>query len=118
MPLQYSYMDQSAPRGMVYYRLKQVDYNGAFEIFGAKSIACISDGENSVVIYPNPTRESFTIEFHLDKNYSEAHIELIDMTGRVVGQKNLELTEGFNSYTYSPLPVSGGVYTVRIKAQG
>ena len=118
MPLQYSYSDASAPRGMVYYRLKQVDYNGSFEIFGVKSIACHQDAASRVLLYPNPTRESFTIEFELDKNYSEAHIELIDMTGRVVGQKNLELTEGFNSYTYSPLPVSGGVYTVRIKAQG
>jgi len=71
-----------------------------------------------VLIYPNPASESFTVQFNSDKAYSNAEIELMDMTGRVVGRKNLEITEGNNTYVYTPLNYSAGTYTVRIKSKG
>src|SRR5690606_33974280 len=91
-PLNYMTTDINPIRGLSYYRLKQVDYNGASELFTPVSIICLSDGENSVLIYPNPASESFTVQFNSDKAYSNAEIELMDMTGRVVGRKNLEIT--------------------------
>lgn len=60
-PTSYSYTDKNPLLGINYYRLKQVDYDGAFEYFKVISIDMNKDGE--IYIFPNPTIETATIRF-------------------------------------------------------
>ena len=59
----YLYSDETAPEGIVYYSLKQTDYNGDSKTM--KVISVDNKVENpliNVVIYPNPTSSYITVE--------------------------------------------------------
>ncbi len=55
--LNYSFQDYSAASGTIYYRLKQVDKNGAFKYYDVKAIKnpLAGGGANALAVYPNPT---------------------------------------------------------------
>lgn len=52
--IDYSLVDAAPLTGVSYYRLKEVDLNGSFHLYGIRSISN-SQKENRVKIYPNPT---------------------------------------------------------------
>ena len=54
----YSFKDET-PNGLVYYRLKQLDFDGRFEY--SKIIAIDSKGEKVASVFPNPSTGIFTI---------------------------------------------------------
>ena len=54
----YRFKDES-PNGLVYYRLKQLDFDGRFEY--SKIIAIDSKGEKVASVFPNPSTGIFTI---------------------------------------------------------
>ena len=54
----YRFKDES-PNGLVYYRLKQLDFDGRFEY--SKTIAIDSKGEKVASVFPNPSNGIFTI---------------------------------------------------------
>jgi dienelactone hydrolase len=87
------------------------------------SIACVATGiseqnvENKITVYPNPTKDKFTISFSTETN-SVVVFELFDIYGRMImsfteqstgsHQANKEISmEGINSGTYF-LQVSAG----------
>lgn len=58
--IDYSITDYSISENTVYYRLKQVDRDGVYKMYDAKSIYCLEEDE--IRIYPNPTSDGkFTI---------------------------------------------------------
>lgn len=64
--LNYSSLDIDVPYGDLYYRLKQVDYNGSKTTFEPKSVKHIADG--NVTIYPNPASSYFIITNNSDRS--------------------------------------------------
>lgn len=60
--LAYSFADVISSLGLVYYRLKQVDYNGDYYFSPVRTINHHSD--RSLKIYPNPSDNSFNIQFN------------------------------------------------------
>ena len=65
-----------------YYRLKQIDFDGAFEY---SNIISVKIGSNDFVIniYPNPHSEFATISYSLSEN-SNVEIEIVNMLGQQV----------------------------------
>jgi hypothetical protein len=61
----YSYIDKDREQ-LVYYRLKQIDYNGAEHIYKITSSVCDANSMSSdISIYPNPVKDgAFTIEWY------------------------------------------------------
>ncbi|HON18191.1 MAG TPA: hypothetical protein PK990_03385 [Salinivirgaceae bacterium] len=51
----YSYTDDTNLKGLLYYRLEQVDYNGTREIIAMKSFN--NEPQRLISIYPNPVQE-------------------------------------------------------------
>lgn len=56
----YAYQDDSPYDGVNYYRLKQVDYNGAYEYSDTEIVQYLS--ESHYTLYPNPTSGKVTID--------------------------------------------------------
>lgn len=77
----YNYTDATKGLdGMVYYRLKQMDYNGRFEYSAIRSVNL--KGETQTFhIYPNPATQLVYIDY-ADK--TGVDIEVVDITGKVV----------------------------------
>jgi len=76
-------------------------------------INTISDSENALRIYPNPTTDISTIDFIASAS-GTTNIELFDIAGRrIIAAQNL-LSIGTHSYQVSGL--RSGIYTIRISS--
>lgn len=88
---EYKFVDDSFKPGINYYRLKQVDYNGATEIF--KVVSILNEAEISVSIYPNPTNN--IINLTLDNYLTQPILSLHNTLGQTVLVKNLPSSDQF-----------------------
>ncbi len=75
----YSFTDASIQNaGVVYYRLKQVDYNGKFEFSDIRRISS-EKLNNDLKLYPNPAKDVLNISFANDGE--DKKIRIFDMQG-------------------------------------
>lgn len=75
----YQFIDEQTGSGIIYYRLKQVDFDGTSSYSAIKSINIVQ-GSN-ISIYPNPTHGSFTISTLQGGSYT---IKITDIVGQTV----------------------------------
>lgn len=100
-----------------YYRVKSVDLDGSFE-YTPLVMASIGENqagfnENTVVVFPNPTLDDFSISLNLDKN-REVSISVSNMLGQILYQESMDVKTGntvkqINSQTWAP-----GVYNIEL----
>jgi len=112
----YQYTDISVSKGITYfYRLKQIDYDGMFDI-SKKVAASISDNNLSFNVSPNPYSEQTNVVYQLDQT-SEVTLEVFNKLGQKVTTLHKGIQEPgtyqypFNAKQYG---FSAGVYTVKM----
>jgi len=116
----YSYYDSNSFSGMVYYRLKQIDYDGNSRIMGYAKIVRQNDEPISVDIYPNPSNNgSFPNIFlngKLDENYTYS---LIDISGKSIVEGNFKINTESSQQIYLNVNPGAGAYFIKlIDSQG
>ena len=82
----YRFVDKNVDDGVSYYRLRQVDFDGAEEVFGPLSANCKSPEE--VIIFPNPTSDF--VEIKSGENSSIQEIHFFTNDGKKVQSELLE----------------------------
>ncbi len=104
----YEFYDDFAPDGIAYYRLKQIDFDGAFEY--SQTISVVSALNNNLIvnIYPNPAEDMISVD--VDCPLKNAEFFLISTTG-----VEFELKTNVNAHTQDAftIDVSGfspGIY--------
>lgn len=100
--LDYSFYDASPINGKAYYRLKQTDYNGEFEYFGAVALerTPVEEEFNLVSVGPNPFTDYFTVNFSSPSDgITELH--LINAKGEVVVNEKIHTDKGQNSFEFN-----------------
>jgi hypothetical protein len=112
---QYIYSDLTPSRLMRYYRLKQVDLNGQYEIYGPIASECIVDGMD-FTIYPNPSSTSATIQL-LNTKKETAEIKLLDISGKEFWSQELELVYGTTSMVLSTENLAPGIYIIVLSSK-
>lgn len=80
----YSFVDTKPLNGINYYRLKQVDFNGAYEYSNIRWVSFDKVGTNNVSVYPNPTSGIVTVSMTNQNYFEDVNISVSDMTGRLV----------------------------------
>ncbi|MEZ5006978.1 MAG: T9SS type A sorting domain-containing protein [Chitinophagales bacterium] len=100
--------------GTYYYRLKQIDFDDAFEYSDVASatITSLNVFEASNFI-PNPSSHATKLDFELPNN-TEVQIELFDNLGRLVTTKVVHLSAGKQSIEFNTTDYSAGVYFANI----
>lgn len=81
----YSFIDPTPAKGFNYYRLKQVDFNGKYDYSKVETVAL--KGFAEVMLYPNPAKESITIETSATDKHD---VKIMDYMGRIWLSKTLE----------------------------
>ncbi len=101
----YSLTDPTPVSGKVYYRIRQVDTDGAFS--HSRIISLASAGSDNLFAYPNPLRERATVE--LDDTYIGSTVSLINTAGIILEQLEVKQTTlKLDMQKYAP-----GIYLLR-----
>ncbi len=115
----YSYTDMGAASinaSIIYYRLKQVDFNGAFEYSAIQSLRKKGSSLSAVSIYTD-AQKCLHIQLNSEVN-ATALIEVINMNGQVLQTVNAYTSTGNNNIKMHAQPNMAGVYVVRILQNG
>jgi hypothetical protein len=107
--IDYSIQDRHPFRGKVYYRLLQIDLNGNENMYGPISTDC-GEFENTVNLYPNPSTGNFIIEFLVPESLSGWEIQMMNVDGKIVFSKTVNLFEGKNQLFFDEQNIERGVY--------
>lgn len=114
----YSFVDEQA-RGKLFYRLKQIDFNGAFQYSNVIEVNLTAPEKFELAQnYPNPFNPTTILTYQLPLT-SNVKLEVFDVLGRRVTtlvnakQEAGNYTVNFNAAIYS---LTSGVYFYRLNA--
>jgi hypothetical protein len=112
---EYSYLDNSGAAGTIYYRLKQIDYDGTFEYSQVVEVAKVVSYELSQN-YPNPFNPTTTITYSIPQN-SFVTLKVYDVLGSEVAELvNGTVEAGIHKINFNAFNLNSGVYFYTIKA--
>jgi hypothetical protein len=110
-PNYYSFIDRSPVGAVAYFRLRQVDYDGAYEFSPIRLVQQHNLAGTVVSTYPNPAREKVYIQSVNALEFSQ--LQLINLSGQVVSNlKGSTQGNGFSMEVMLP-QVPKGMYYVR-----
>lgn len=112
----YNYTDRGAlgRKAVVYYRLKQIDFDGVFAYSSVVKVTSDEQKAQEVAVYPNPTQHSFKLDI-LSAENAIAEVTLTDMRGAVISSGTYTLQKGGNTFDMDALAgQSGGMYFLRV----
>lgn len=113
----YSFTDSYPdPSSVHYYRLKQVDLDGAFTYTYVRSVKL--DGYIGIQLkaFPQVNRNIRVQVEYGDMNLSgTGSLSLYDLTGRKIGSQDLSLQKGKNHVDFDTATLHPGIYLVRLE---
>jgi hypothetical protein len=104
----YKYIDTNPVMGINYYRLKQIDFDGAYEYSQIRS-AEFDSGAILNHMRPNPVENEGNISIWADKTQS-TNLVILNSLGQVVLTKNVQLDEGENEVRVPTTSLPAGAY--------
>ncbi len=124
----YSWSDKNVPTGVYYYRLRQIDLDGAVHLTEAKEVNVaattgVGDDKTPVAFalhqnYPNPFNPSTTIRYGLPQR-STVSLTVFNALGQRVRQLvNEEQEAGYHEVKFDGTGLASGVYFYRLRAGG
>jgi len=112
----YKYIDLNPKKGLNYYRLKQVDYDGAYEYSVVRSINLKGD-ESTFAVFPNPSYDGL-LNLEIEKEETE-NLDLIimDLSGRIVYSQKVSADRGINQISLNTPDLSAGTYIIILSSK-
>jgi hypothetical protein len=120
-PQTYRYTDADLPAGatQVTYRLRQVDYDGAFEYSPEVEVGL--DRTDVLALsapYPNPVKDRTTIRYGLPRS-GHVTLAVYDVLGRRVAELVKKRQEqGQKAVVFETSDLASGMYVIRLRVQG
>ena len=103
----YTAIDEQPAKGINYYRIKQVDKDGAYS-YSEIRVLVFDNSKNNVYVYPNPAKDKVTILIEGNKKMVQA--QLLNSIGQVV--QNITLSAEVNQVNISSL--TPGLYYIKL----
>lgn len=82
--LNYSFRDRNPEKGLSYYKLRQVDFDGT-EV-DSEPVAYTNDTSGEFRLFPNPTHRNLTLS--TAEQYDQVDVIIYDLSGRVINRLN------------------------------
>lgn len=117
----YSFLDDNVVMGITYYyRLKQVDFDGAYDYTIILSATIEIENQSQFEIgdlYPNPAGEFTNVPMLIPSKFEgEANVQVYSVIGKLVHESKLDLIEGSNVYTLDISEIPDGNYIINFEA--
>lgn len=103
----YEFVDYNCPTSIVYYRLKQVDFNGEYSYSKINVVDLREEKQNEWSFYPNPANDVLNLKGNIEQ------IELYDVSGNLVKLQLLNVED--SQYVISTSNISSGIYLLKIR---
>ncbi len=117
----YTYNDNGVFNGAVnkvYYRLKQIDFNGKSSLSNVVVLLNEVNNTNAISAYPNPFNADVTVSVSATKA-STANVTVFDFSGRNILSNNYQVAEGSNIISINEMSnLNTGIYFVKIAVDG
>ena len=98
----------------MYYRIKQIDKNGAFDYSAIRAVSFTTLDQILVnYVGPNPFKTDLHFDFDLP-SADKVTVSLFDITGQEVKTAVYEGLKGNNAHTIKVADLSNGVYFFKI----
>ena len=93
VPINYSFLDAHSFNGISYYRLKQVDYNGAFEYSAVVSVNVEGNTNAGLVIYTDKITPS-SLQFLVNGSANETGtFQIVDLSGKICQSQTYSMSQ-------------------------
>jgi autotransporter-associated beta strand protein len=112
--LNYQLIDKQPFTGVSYYRLRQVDFNGDFEVFDPVAVFFGGQSLGAVTIFPNPAKELANIKLESKVN-DNGVIQLFNISGAMIWQRNINAVDGINNYQLDIADLPAGQYILTVR---
>ena len=109
--INYIAVDKDALRNQKYYRLKQVDFNGDFEIYGPLKADCAVESTN-IGLHPNPCATEVMLSI-ASQIPTEVNYTLISPEGKVLENKQMAVQSGITLFTLDVSNYPSGMYMLQ-----
>lgn len=116
--VRYTYSDVNVPSGRYKYRLKQTDFNGAYEYLNLSNEVLVGIPLRFELFqnYPNPFNPATQINFQIPEN-SNVMLDIYDAGGKLVRTVVNEIYEaGYHSVNINAAEFSSGIYFYTLTA--
>lgn len=110
----YTFTDYQPLNGRNYYRLKQMDFDGAFEYSDVISIENNSTTVEIGDFYPNPSSSGLVNLDFTTSDDNEITLSVFDITGKLMINQVQQVTQGNNQLNFDFSTLNKGIYLVKI----
>ena len=108
----YNVVDATPLKGTSYYRLTQVDFNGASETFAP--VAVNMSGKLHLATVQSNT-EAVNIDLNIySPSATSTSIRVTDLSGRTIASQQVNLVEGYQSVNLNTNNLSSGIHIIQI----
>src|SRR3989344_2615593 len=110
----YEFVHETAPKGINYYQIEQVDLDGRRNPSEVISVNRTEALGQIAVVYPNPTKHLSIIEY-ISEYKDEVFVTVHDQSGNLIFSKQFPLKEGANQLNLPSEEWVKGVYVITTK---
>ena len=117
----YSFIDNSPLLGNNYYRLLQIDNNGAENTTQPKVInynGAVNGTLDIVAIFPNPVVSSFTVKYNGSLKANQQTLKIVNATGQVMLSKTVAKADLLEGQELDIANYASGLYIVEVYENG